>query len=139
MGCLGFPQVLRQACAWNRFWRDFLKVWGVPKQTSYKFASEGFRVEMSTPRQLLRSLGPLPETSARTTQELPRSPSKNFSSREAGREIVIFQTRKGTPCAVIPTPPQNFCEAMVTESPLLRNTLCGPVEERKQKGVFFFL
>ena len=26
--------VLRQASAWNRFWRDFLEVWGVPTQTS---------------------------------------------------------------------------------------------------------
>ena len=26
--------VLRQASAWDRFWRDFLEVWGVPKQTS---------------------------------------------------------------------------------------------------------
>ena len=82
--------MLRQASAWNRFWTDFLEVWGVPKQTSKKLASEGFRVEISTPRQLLRSLGPLPETSARTPSKLPRSPSRSFSSREAGWKIVLF-------------------------------------------------
>ena len=81
--------VLRQASAWNRLWRDFLEVWGVPKQTSKNFASEGFRMQISTPRQLLRSLGPLPETSARTPPELPRSPSRSGSSQEAGRKIVL--------------------------------------------------
>ena len=66
--------VLGQASAWDRFWRDFLEVWAVPKQTSKKFASEAFRLEISTSRQLLRSLGPLPETSART----PRSSDKSL-------------------------------------------------------------
>ena len=27
--------MLRQASTWNCFWRDFLEVWGVPKQTSF--------------------------------------------------------------------------------------------------------
>ena len=61
---LKFKTVLGQASTWNRFWRDFLEAWGVPRQTSKKFAPEGFCVEISTPRQLLRSLGPLPKTSA---------------------------------------------------------------------------
>ena len=42
-----------QASTWNRFWRDFLEVWGVPRQTSKKSASEGFRMEISTPRRSL--------------------------------------------------------------------------------------
>ena len=55
------------ASVWNRLWKDYLEVWGVPTQTSYEiFASEGFCVETSTPVQLLRSPAPLPETSART-------------------------------------------------------------------------
>ena len=48
-------------------------------------------MEMSTPRQLLRSLGPLPETSPRTP-ELPRSPSMSFSSREAGWRTVLHMS-----------------------------------------------
>ena len=47
-------------------------------------------MEIPTPRQLLRSLGPLPETSARTPPELPRSPSRSGSSEEAGRKIVLI-------------------------------------------------
>ena len=43
-------------------------------RSSMKFASEGFRKEISTSRQLLRSLGPLPETSAQTPPDLSRSP-----------------------------------------------------------------
>ena len=70
--------VLGQASAWNRFWRDLLEVWGVPRQTSWKSASEGLRVEISTPRQLLRSLGPLPETSARTPLNFPEVPPGAF-------------------------------------------------------------
>ena len=81
--------LLGQASAWNRFWKDFLEVWVVPRQTSKKFASEGFRMEISTPTQLLRSLGPLPETSARTPPELPRSPSRSFSSHKAGWKILL--------------------------------------------------
>ena len=79
-----FKTVIGQASAWNRFWRDFLKVWGVPKQTSKKFASEGFRMEISSPRQLLRSLGSLPKTSARTPRNL-----QELSSHEAGWKILL--------------------------------------------------
>ena len=41
---LQLRKVLGQASAWNRFWRDFLEVWGVPKQTSQKFVAEEFCV-----------------------------------------------------------------------------------------------
>ena len=46
-------------------------------------------MEISTPRQLLRSLGPLPEASARTPPELPRSPSRGSSSHETGWRILL--------------------------------------------------
>ena len=78
--------MLGQASAWNRFWRDFLEVWGVRRQTSLKFASKGFHMEISTPRQLLRSLGPLLETSARMPpnfREVP--PGASPVTRLAGR------------------------------------------------------
>ena len=35
----------------------FLEVWGLPRQTSKKFALEGFRMEIPRPRQLLKSSG----------------------------------------------------------------------------------
>ena len=53
-----------------------------------------WKFEISTPMQLLRGLGPLPETSARTPPppQLPRSPSRRFSSREAAcMEIVLVR------------------------------------------------
>ena len=61
---------------------------GVPRQTSKKFASEGFCMEISTPRQLLESPGPLLGASLRTPPEvqLPTSPSMSFSSREGWLE-----------------------------------------------------
>ena len=51
-------------------------------------------MEISTPRQLLRSLGPLPETSLRPPPpELPRSPSMSFSNRQAGWRTVLVSQR----------------------------------------------
>ena len=49
-------------------------------------------MEISTPGQLLRSLGPLPETSARNPNppKLQRSPSRGFSSHKAGWKILLL-------------------------------------------------
>ena len=76
---LVFKTVLGQASTWKRFWRDFLEIWGVTKQT---FASEGLRMEISTPRLLLRR--PTSGNFGPNFPELPKSPSRSFSSREAG-------------------------------------------------------
>ena len=59
--------VLRQASVWNRFWRDRSKL--LRKDS----------VEISTARQLRRSLGPLPETFART--------APNFRSEKSLQEL----------------------------------------------------
>ena len=55
-----------------------------------KCASEGFRVEISTPRPLLRSLGPLPETSARHTSPNFRVPQSDFPVLGAGSKPVLI-------------------------------------------------
>ena len=54
-------------------------------------------MEISTPRKLLRSLGPLPETSDLAHPELPRSPSMSFSNREVGLKIVLILPTPGLP------------------------------------------
>ena len=70
-----------------------LEVWGFPRRTSQKFASEGFRLDISTPRKRLRSMGPLSETSTRTP---PRTSEKSFQELFQSQGWLEDHLRKGT-------------------------------------------
>ena len=89
---LNFKTVLRPASAWDRFWRDFLEVWGVPKQTSLNFSSDGFRMEISTFWATSKKFRPPSGNFRPNSPELPRSSSRSGSSEEAGRKIVLSLT-----------------------------------------------
>ena len=73
--------VLGPASPWNRFWRDFLEVWGVGgSEANFLEVCFGFHLEISTRRHHLRSLGPFrklppepPRTSDMSVQELFQS------------------------------------------------------------------
>ena len=78
--------------------KGLLRGWGGSKAN---FLAEGFRMEISTPRQLLRSLGPLPETSARPTLHISAdrkrgqrkgATSKNVKNRQkvSKRFLTLF-------------------------------------------------
>ena len=70
--------------------KGLLRSLGGSEANFLEVASEGFRLETSTPRQLLRSLGPLPETSAWTPPNFREVPPGAFPvMREAGWKIIL--------------------------------------------------
>ena len=86
--------VLRQASAWNRFWRDFLEVWGGSEANFLELCFGRFPYGNFHTKATSKKFGPPSGNFRPNPPELPRSPSMSFSSREAGWRTVLKENEK---------------------------------------------
>ena len=83
--------VLRQASAWDRFWRDFLEVWGGSEANFLELCFGWLPYGNFHTKATSKKFRPPSGNFRPNPPELPRSPSRSGSSQEAGRTIVLFK------------------------------------------------
>ena len=84
-----FKTVLGPASPWNRFWRDFLEVGSEANFLEVCFGripSGNFRTKATSKK----SRPPSGNSRPNPPPLLPRSPSRSFSSHEAGWKIILL-------------------------------------------------
>ena len=82
--------VLWQASAWDRFWRDFLEVWGGSEANFLELCFGSFPYGNFHTKATSKKFSPPSGDFRPNPPKLPRSPSRSGSSQEAGRKILAW-------------------------------------------------
>ena len=81
--------VLGPASPWNRFWRDFLEVWGGSEANFLEVCFGRIPSGNLHTKAASKKSRPPSGNFCPNPPELPRSPSRSFSSHEAGWKIIL--------------------------------------------------